>query len=97
MVLEAINAEVPVLASNIAAHKNLLGKTYSAFHKNDDFFDLESKLFELITNEEKLYELENLIIQRKRLYQFDWDEEVCKLISQLFKFFVPSHKCQSRL
>ncbi|MGB0712496.1 MAG: glycosyltransferase family 4 protein [Gammaproteobacteria bacterium] len=81
VVLEAIRANVAIQASDIAAHRNLLGEDADALiFRSEDGAHLGEKLDHLINTPGALEENRAMVRERELVYSFDWDAEVSRVV-----------------
>jgi len=78
VVLEAINAQIPILATQIDAHRFLLGQDFPFLGVSPDTFSLGIKKF---LEGDDSYRQSLIPKRRMELFKFDWPEAVINEIS----------------
>ena len=79
-VLEALSFKVPILLSNISAHKYIFRNDEFLFSK-DDPIDLSLKIVELFENHEKWQKNVKFVENVCNEFNFDWNKEFLKIIN----------------
>ena len=85
VVTEAIVAGVPVLASDIPAHRGLLGEDYLGFFTVDDPADLSRRIADFVEREAYRERLRQQIVAREPLFQ---SEHECACLQRLLRSVV---------
>lgn len=85
VVTEAIVAGVPVLASDIPAHRGLLGEDYLGFFTVDDPADLARRIADFVEREAYRERLRQQIIAREPFFQ---SEHECACLQRLLRSVV---------
>lgn len=79
VVLEALASKIPVIASDIAAHRNLL-KYDELLFPNTDSKALAEKLYNLLQNNDLFERCRQLVLERQKYFDFDWDSALVQLV-----------------
>lgn len=87
VVTEAIVAGVPVLASNIPAHRGLLGEDYLGFFQVDDPAELACRITDFIEHRDYRERLRQQIVAREHLFQTEHERAclqrlLCSVVDQ---------------
>lgn len=83
VVLEAISAGLPVIASDIEAHHHLLGPKSGCLFPSGDPAALAAMLREVPGNPQRLRALREHIQKRQEFFSFDWDQKVVEIVESL--------------
>lgn len=79
VVLEILDSETPIIASDINAHKELLQFKEMLFCKDNPNESAE-KVKELLSDVKLMQKNKSYVVKRKKMYTFDWDRKIVEVV-----------------